>query len=637
MIIIINNYYFISYNLLLYFFNLYVYDNAQSKQNHSYDLKKRISHMHTFYRPFTILIFLIIFFPLTVQLLHGMELKTPESYKEFLINNAEDLEKQYINAQKVTWHKNSQAYTFIHQEERDKLLFKLVFYCMSDQKIYTAYYRYDKTNDKKKDKKDYPIYPFPHDNVLPQFNDNNEAYFHADGYIKIPNNKNFYRALILYTLSTNPNSKPKEIRCSIGVPPSPDDKYSHIDFPPSHNCTYLLPFKSLLTALLNSSEPRIVYTNYKEEDQVMVYFIYKTYIPDDYQFCTLCNHIQPYSYRGIKYFEDLPDKLRMPIIKQYQNQLKKKTIEQNSSYNKPRILQRDPQPTNINDVLKNDALLINELTRHSTKKNKHSKKLYQAEETLLQAFESNIFKHYSPKTRENALTIRNNVIARDDMIQLIHNNNIKDFLIWTRYNPTALNIHSPVLNDGTLVHFIVHHTAPNDCNAFLDVALQHKPNLNRLDKYGRTPLFYAIINKNVAIAQQLIKNGASTRLKDHTKNTLMHYAVCQNIQDNNLNKQKEIINFCLKNTQELNAKNNFGNTPVHLALLGNIHQELLEILFSNVSLNFSLKNKKGETLQSILKEKPACQNRERITQLIDATLEQKRKCSCTEKFKQIKT
>jgi len=571
-----------------------------------------------------------------------MEPETPESYKKFLIKNAENLDKQYIDAQKVTWHKNGHAYTYIHQEERDKLLIALVFYCTSDQIIYKSYFTYEI--------KDHPIYPLPHNNALPQFNDNDEAYFHADGYT----NNNLQRTVILFILPTNSTTKSKAIPCRIGLSSyMPDHDNYYCDKVTTYNSRYLLPFQSLLTALLNSSKKHVEYTHlylqnktnstlYAQDDQAMVYYVCGTLIPKDYALCTTCKHFPRYydgEYTTINHFEDLPQPLTKSIIEQYIRQFNNETVEKNSSYNKPqkpdyRIAQTGPQrPTNINDVLKDDALLIKELIRRSANKNKHSKRLYQAEETLLQAFHSNIFKYYSAKTREDALTIINNIIARDAIIESIQNNNIRDFTKWTTSNPAALNIHSPLLNDGTPVHLIVHRIAHNDYNTLLEITIKHNANLNRLDKYGRTPLFYAIINKNVAIAQQLIKNGASTRLKDHTKNTLMHYAVCQNIQDNNLNKQKEIINFCLKNTQELNAKNNFGNTPVHLALLGNIHQELLEILFLNVSINFSLKNKQGETLQSILKKKPEGQNHERITQLIDATLEQKTKCSCTEKFK----
>jgi len=593
-------------------------------------IQNRIFHMtHTSYKLLTVSICLVIVVTLTEQLLHGMELEIPESYKKLLINNASDLDKKYISTNRVTWHKSGNAYTFIHQKKRHDLLFKLVFYEPSDQQICTRYYHYYE--------KDHPIYPLPNDYALPQFNDNDEAYFHADGYIKIPDSTNFYRMVILYILPTDPTRTPKAMPCRIGLPYN-----KHTGKIPTCRCTYLLPFKSLLTAVLASSKTNIEDTNlhhedqhYAENDQTIVYEINGIHIPDNYALCTLCKHLPQshYKWTKIHYFEDLPKYLSSPIIKQYIKKQSEKKTKKEQKNNTKYLKQGSQQPTNINDLLKNNAVLLKELVRLSTNKDKYCHKLNDAENTLLQALQTNVFNYYPSSTCEYAVTIINNVIARDAIIKSIQNNNIKDFIQWTTSNPTALNIHSPVLNDGTPVHLIIQRITQNDYSEFLEIAIKHNANFNRLDRYGRTPLFYAVINKNVAVAQQLIKNGASTWLEDHTQNTLMHYAVCQNKQGNDLNKQKEVINFCLKNTQMLNVQNNFGNTPVHLALLGDIDQELLEILFSNI-INFSLKNKNNKTLQLILQQKPLCEKSIRLTRLIDTTLQQKTQCSCTEKFKE---
>ncbi|KAK6495180.1 hypothetical protein TWF481_003207 [Arthrobotrys musiformis] len=51
-------------------------------------------------------------------------------------------------------------------------------------------------------------------------------------------------------------------------------------------------------------------------------------------------------------------------------------------------------------------------------------------------------------------------------------------------------------------------------------------NIDSVDKYGRTPLTYAILNKWESVADQLLRAGARADLEDNIEGTPFYYAVC---------------------------------------------------------------------------------------------------------------
>jgi hypothetical protein len=323
----------------------------------------------------------------------------------------------------------------------------------------------------------------------------------------------------------------------------------------------------------------------------------------------------------VNYFENLP--------KDYQHAITQRKIDQQSNsitYYQDSVAKENSH--NINDLLENYASWLAQLVRQE-EKNGYCSQLHQAEITLHNAIQSKIFSYYPQLTKEYAITISNRAITRNVMIQLIQTNNEKEFALCACSNPTALNAHSLLLDEGTPIHLIAH----KGLNNLLEIAIKNNAHLNRCDKYDRSSLFYAIINQHLQTAQNLITHKASTQLKDYIKNTILHYAVCQTKTNNDVHTQKEIIKLCLNADKLLiNQQNNAGNTPLHIALLGDIDYELLNILFTNDFINFNIKNRDNQTVLSILDTKTECQEKADLKKLIDSIVKRKQGCNCGEKF-----
>ncbi|CAB0030886.1 unnamed protein product [Trichogramma brassicae] len=86
------------------------------------------------------------------------------------------------------------------------------------------------------------------------------------------------------------------------------------------------------------------------------------------------------------------------------------------------------------------------------------------------------------------------------------------------------------------------------------------------DNEGRTPLHEAIFNGNINLIEILLRKGASPNLADNNKLTLLH-AICERKNgDDGLMKRFFEINDDLNQLVEVDAKNEKGSTPLHLAL-----------------------------------------------------------------------
>lgn len=135
---------------------------------------------------------------------------------------------------------------------------------------------------------------------------------------------------------------------------------------------------------------------------------------------------------------------------------------------------------------------------------------------------------------------------------------------------------------------------------------------------GQTPLHFAAIYGHTAIAQYLLKNGASTKAKDTLGSTPLHEAVrygnsdivellLKNNADANAQdslgktplllvspkeKRVQIYNSLLSHGADPNAKDMYGDTPLHLASLTGMETEILSILYDH-GAKINERNKKG--------------------------------------------
>lgn len=67
-------------------------------------------------------------------------------------------------------------------------------------------------------------------------------------------------------------------------------------------------------------------------------------------------------------------------------------------------------------------------------------------------------------------------------------------------------------NGEDLIHFA---SMLNDKKIVMNLIMEHKVDVNLQNKLGQTPLFYAIVSKNIEMVQTLIKHGANAKIKDN--------------------------------------------------------------------------------------------------------------------------
>lgn len=115
------------------------------------------------------------------------------------------------------------------------------------------------------------------------------------------------------------------------------------------------------------------------------------------------------------------------------------------------------------------------------------------------------------------------------------------------------------------------------------------------DKLGRNPLMLAIIRNDLPFAERQLKQGAKIDDVDQTKykNQPIHFAVIRKY------RVAPFVDLALKNKADPNAKNAFGDTPLHYLVKYNIKnpeaREVAKILIL-AGANPGIRNKKGETV-----------------------------------------
>lgn len=138
------------------------------------------------------------------------------------------------------------------------------------------------------------------------------------------------------------------------------------------------------------------------------------------------------------------------------------------------------------------------------------------------------------------------------------------------------------------------------------------------DKYGRTPLTYAVWNEDATLVQLLIKAGARANLRDILEGTPLTYAFCNgNVQIiDSLSKKKrigeieddinrllvsavyygheEVVSLLLKtNRANIGARDDLGRTPLMLA--AEEHHDTIVKLLLEAGANVNARDKQGET------------------------------------------
>lgn len=155
---------------------------------------------------------------------------------------------------------------------------------------------------------------------------------------------------------------------------------------------------------------------------------------------------------------------------------------------------------------------------------------------------------------------------------------------------TALMLAS---SEGNLaaVQMLLSHSARIDDRAGRDSLLP--------DNEGKTALHFAVLNGNLEVVRSLLAHGANPLIRDVFGNTPLH---CLNYVGNP-DMQHELFVALMQKDSNLNIQNRELSTPLHLM----VEQDNADIIEKAVSsygdyINYSLKNKDGYTLLTLMKE-----------------------------------
>lgn len=97
-----------------------------------------------------------------------------------------------------------------------------------------------------------------------------------------------------------------------------------------------------------------------------------------------------------------------------------------------------------------------------------------------------------------------------------------------------------------------------------------KPDVNVVNRQGRTPLQDAVMKQNREEIVRLVKDGANVNVQDHDGNSLLHL-VLRKLKTETGNQKAyngtlSIFKFLIKNNADLNQVNQLGQTPLHVAV-----------------------------------------------------------------------
>ncbi len=147
------------------------------------------------------------------------------------------------------------------------------------------------------------------------------------------------------------------------------------------------------------------------------------------------------------------------------------------------------------------------------------------------------------------------------------------------------------------------------------ILIENNANVNAKDIYCRTPLFYSIFNKSIlSISEIMVEAGANVNVFDKYGNTLLHAAV--------LNGDMNKVLYTLQTLNiDINTPNNDGETPIYYAVRrGNLrilsyllkkgssfnddllhvavwhgNLEVIKFLIDELKIDINARNKYGET------------------------------------------
>ncbi|GFY87347.1 ankyrin repeat family protein [Actinidia rufa] len=123
--------------------------------------------------------------------------------------------------------------------------------------------------------------------------------------------------------------------------------------------------------------------------------------------------------------------------------------------------------------------------------------------------------------------------------------------------------------------------------------------INSTDNHGNTALHVAAHRGQLAVVEALILGSPSSiYLRNAAGETFLHMVMSEGV---------------------INAKNNDGRTALHVAVIGNVHSDLVEQLMSACSINVNIRDSNGMTPLDLIRQRPQSASSDILTrQLISA-------------------
>ncbi|PIN09101.1 26S proteasome regulatory complex, subunit PSMD10 [Handroanthus impetiginosus] len=151
--------------------------------------------------------------------------------------------------------------------------------------------------------------------------------------------------------------------------------------------------------------------------------------------------------------------------------------------------------------------------------------------------------------------------------------------------------------------------------------------INSTDNQGNTALHVAAHRGHLPAVEALILASPSLITATNNAGETFLHSVVTGFQtpgfrrlDRQIDLMKHLLSGKLFNVEEIiNAKNNDGRTPLHLAIMGNIHSDLVELLMTVRCIDVNIRDIDGMTPLDILRQRPHSASSELLTrQLISA-------------------
>lgn len=169
-------------------------------------------------------------------------------------------------------------------------------------------------------------------------------------------------------------------------------------------------------------------------------------------------------------------------------------------------------------------------------------------------------------------------------------------------------------SNGSLLHYACHHSNAKTAKKLIEM----DANIERVDKFGFTPIFKSCLKGNVEAFTMLMDNGANFKAVSFANENMLH-VISRMVSKSTINQEQ--LDGVLKITEllvdagvNIKALNSRGETPMGLAL--NNFPEVSEILERKSLQNDLLKQQEAQKIAlSLAKRKTSSSNRGAVVEL----------------------